>query len=115
MKSHTFRFILVFSLLLLPTVSLAVSNGQITNPLGNTKELVPFLDKIIDACLKLGAVIAVVALIYAGFLFVTAAGDEGKIDTAKSTILYTVIGIVILLGARAISAVIVNTVNSVGN
>lgn len=113
MKINTFRFVLIFSVLLLPLISLAQSAGQITNPLGSTKELIPFLDKIIDACLKLGAVIAVVALIYAGFLFVTAGGDEKKIETAKNTITYTVIGIIILLGARAISAVITNTVDSI--
>ena len=115
MKIHTFRFVLIFSVLLLPLLSLADGAGQITNPLGSTTELIPFLNKIIDACLKLGAVIAVVALIYAGFLFVTAGGDEGKIETAKNTILYTVIGIVILLGAKAIATVITNTVTSVGN
>jgi hypothetical protein len=116
MKSNILRFTFIFSAALLPFISLVAGDGsgKITNPLSSTEELIPFLNTIIDAGLKLGAVVAVVALIYAGFLFVTAAGDEGKIKTAKATILYTVIGIAILLGAKAISTVITNTVTAVG-
>jgi len=102
--------------MLFPIISLAEGDGsgKITNPLNSTEELLPFLTSIITAALKLGAVLAVVAIIYAGFLFVTAGGDEGKIKTAKNTILYTVIGIIILLGAQTIALVITNTVKSVG-
>lgn len=89
--------------------------GKITNPLGNkNSDLFSFIDTLIDAVLKLGSIVAVLAIIYAGFLFVTASGDEKKISTAKSVLLYAVIGIAILLGARALSAVIVNTVETVG-
>jgi type IV secretory pathway VirB2 component (pilin) len=59
--------------------------------------------------------VAVVAVILAGFMFVTAHGDEEKIKTAKKILLYAVIGMVILLGARMISEVIINTVTSVDN
>lgn len=106
------------SLLSLPLISSAATNQGsvgIKNPLGDGNDnLFKMIDTIIDALLKLGAVLAVIAIIFAGFKFVTAGGDEGKLKTAKAILLYTVIGIVILLGARIISAVVVETVTSVG-
>ena len=105
---------LFLGLLSLPSLALGQrsSGGKIENPLGND-DLLGFVDTIIDAALKIGAVVAVLAVIFAGFKFVTAQGDEEAISTAKKTLLYAAIGIVILLGARAISTVIINTVQGV--
>jgi len=111
---HIFNKIKKISLTSLFFLPLLISAENIKNPLGSTNSLFGFLDKIIDALLQLGAVVAAVAVIYAGFMFVTAQGDEGKIKTAKATLLYTVIGLAILLGARVIASVIENTIRSVG-
>lgn len=108
----------VLTLLSLPAFSLAAQGngmGQIQNPLGNVTDIFTFINILLDAVFKLGAVLAVIAIIYAGFLFVTASGDEEKIKTAKKTLLFTVIGIAILLGARIIAAVITTTVTNIGN
>ena len=88
------------------------SSNRIENPLKNNS-LIAFINSIIDAALLIGTVIAVLAIIFAGFRFVTAQGDEEQIKTAKRILLYAAIGIVILLGARMISDVIVNTITSV--
>jgi len=111
---HIFNKIKKISLTSLFFLPLLISAQNIKNPLGSTNSLFGFLNKIIDALLQLGAVVAAVAVIYAGFMFVTAQGDEGKIKTAKATLLYTVIGLAILLGARVIASVIENTIRSVG-
>jgi len=50
--------------------------------------------------------LAVVMIIYGGVLYVSAAGDEGKIDKGKKIIMYAIVGIVIIL----LSFAIVNTV-----
>lgn len=52
--------------------------------------------------LELTAVIAVVALVYAGILYVTDLGDGGNKDKAKSIIMWVVIGILVILGSYAI-------------
>lgn len=109
---HTIKITALVAVLSLPFLALG-ANGVIDNPLGEQKSLFVFLDTIIKALLQLGAVLAVIAVIYAGFTFVTAQGDEGKIKTAKSVLLYTVIGLAILLGAEIISAVIKNTITNV--
>ena len=94
----------------------SASKNEIENPLGEgNDDLFAFIETIIDVVLRLGAVVAVLAIIYAGFLFVTARGDEKQLETAKKVLLYTVIGMAILLGARALSTIIINTVTSVGD
>lgn len=115
MKTINHIQVLLLALLLsIPSLSFAATGPApgIKNPLKNDS-LIAFFNSIIDAALKLGAIVSVVAVILAGFMFVTAHGDEEKIKTAKKILLYAVIGMVILLGARMISEVIINTVTSV--
>ncbi len=86
--------------------------GQaIANPL-KFCSLEGLLDAILDAAIKLGTVILTLALIYTGFLFVAARGNEEKIKKARTALLYTIIGGLILLGSKAIQVVISDTVNS---
>ncbi len=56
--------------------------------------------------------IAVLAIIYSGFLFVAAKGNPGKLEEAKKIFYFTLIGIAILLGAEILSKVIESTVTS---
>ncbi len=86
---------------------------SIPNPLASGADsLYEFIDLIINTViLPLGGVIAVIYIIYAGFLFVTAQGNETKLETAKRAFLYAAIGTAVLLGAWAISAAIKATID----
>ncbi|MDP3874980.1 MAG: hypothetical protein U1C66_00395 [Patescibacteria group bacterium] len=66
------------------------------------------IDKII---LPIGGVLAVLAFIYSGFLYVTAQGNETKLATAHKALLYTSVGTAVLLGSWVIAKVIENTIN----
>jgi hypothetical protein len=74
--------------------------GQINGPVNGTlrEVILSFLYKALYF-LALGAVIMVVA---AGFYMVLSGGNEGAKDKAKKIILYVVIGLIIVLIARAI-------------
>jgi len=87
----------------------------IQNPLKNgTNSLYGFINLVInDIILPVGGVIAVIFIIYSGFLFVTARGNETKLATAKNAFLYAAIGTAILLGAWAISLAIENTIKQI--
>ncbi len=50
--------------------------------------------------------VAVIFAIYAGFIYVTSGGEQGRIKTAKDTLLYVVVGLVVVV----ISQVLVNFV-----
>ena len=86
--------------------------GGLVNPLNNINSLPDLLSAIIDAVVQLGAIILVLAIIYVGFKFVTAQGNEEKLRDARGALVWTVIGGLILLGAEAISIVIQQTVGS---
>ena len=83
--------------------SAGTTKGQpsITDPLG-VGGIQGLFNRIIDGLLLLAGPIAVIMLIYAGYLFVTAADNEEKVKTARSTIKYVVIGIAVLVLSKAI-------------
>jgi hypothetical protein len=74
--------------------------------------LFSFLRSIIDnIILPIGGVLAVLAFIFSGFLYVMAQGNETKLKTAHNALLYTAIGTAILLGSWVLAKVIETTVN----
>jgi hypothetical protein len=81
------------------------TSGGLTNPLKSCTfaELITNIAKIVA---QIGLPIAAIAIIYAGFLFVTAGGNEEKVTKARKTFLWTVIGTALLLGALAIAEAI---------
>lgn len=107
--------------------------GDVTDPLGTgggpnppTTEkfltlenptTITSLQALIQAIIKIVLIISipVIALfiIYSGFLFVSARGDPKKLETAKKTLLYTIIGAVVILAAWLIAQALVGTVQSV--
>lgn len=64
-----------------------------------------------EILLPIGGVIAVLMVMYSGFMYVTAQGDPGKIKKARDSLLAAVIGAAILLGAWVISTAITKTIN----
>lgn len=69
---------------------------------GTETGLAEVIGMIINAGLSLLGVIFVVLIIYAGFNWMTASGDESKIDTAKKTLSRAIIGLIITAGSYAI-------------
>ena len=64
--------------------------------------------------LPVGGVLAVLAFIYSGFLYVMAQGSETKLATAHKSLLYTSIGTAVLLGSWVLANVICNTIGQLG-
>ena len=85
------------------------SNVTLINPLGAGTDLPTLIIKIMDFVVNIGAIVVVFMLVYVGFLFVTARGNETKITEARKALLWTVVGALILLGAKAIAAGIMAT------
>jgi|GEM_PF-360497 ABC-type amino acid transport system permease subunit len=83
------------------------------NPLSGISDIPSLIAAVVDAIKKIGYYVVVVFIIYSGFLFVKARGNEKDLEKAKSALLYTFIGAVILLGASILSEVIKNTIDQV--
>lgn len=91
-------------------------DGKICNPLGDPNmKIQTLLLKILEGVIKIGLPIIVLAIIYSGFLFVTARGNSEKLGKAKDALLYSVIGAAILLGAVALAKLIESTVRALGS
>lgn len=52
--------------------------------------------------------IAVVMMIFGGFKYITSGGDSGKITTAKNTIIFAIIGLVIVAASQLIVNFVLN-------
>ena len=72
-------------------------------------DLVGSVTGILNAVIAVLGIVAVVVIIIGGVSYMTSSGDAGKVKKAKDTILYGVIGLVIV----ALSFAIVNFV--IGN
>lgn len=51
---------------------------------------------------------AMLMLIVAGFQYITSDGDSGKIQSAKNMIIYTIVGLVVVLMAESIVVFVLN-------
>lgn len=62
------------------------------------------LSMVIEAFLGLLGIIFIYLIVIAGYNYMTAAGDESKVEKATNTIQKAVIGLIIVIGAYAITA-----------
>jgi uncharacterized membrane protein YidH (DUF202 family) len=79
------------------------------NELGEARSAKEIILTIVKWLLSLVGTIAVISLVYGGFLYVSSQGDERKVDQAKHIILYSCIGLIII----GLSGVLVNVVISI--
>jgi len=54
-----------------------------------------FIIKIINWAIGFSAIVAVVMIVFAGFKYITANGDENKISSATKTLTYAIVGFVV--------------------
>lgn len=113
-------FLVVLFLILAPMVVLkadfspcAEGTGKLCNPLGDITELKDLIKKILIAVVKIGIPLVVLAIIYSGFLFVTAMGNSEKLTKAKDAFIWSLIGGAVLLGSWAIAELIITTVKEI--
>lgn len=71
--------------------------------------------KIIRVALGLLGIVALGIILYAGYLYMTAGGNEDQIGTAKKWIRNGVIGLVIILSAYAIVSFVINSLTEAIN
>jgi hypothetical protein len=77
------------------------------NPVGGSTGIIP---KIINVVLVAAGVAGVIAILIGGFEYAMSNGDSSKINTAKSTILYAVIGLIVAITAEVILKFVVKRI-----
>jgi len=91
--------------------TVGVGQGQnvsltIPNPLGETSDIYTLIEIITKFLIGLAIVITPIIIVYAGFLYITAAGNEEKVKTAQKVLIWALIGFALVLIARGVPALI---------
>lgn len=60
------------------------------------------ITQIVDILSVLVGIIAVIMIIFGGFRYITSGGDSSKVGSAKNTIIYAIVGLVIVAFAQFI-------------
>ena len=116
-----FKYLLTFFIISQPYLVHAIDivgdtgegdgSASLKNPL-RSNDLMEFLQELLDVIMVFAVPLIVFMIIYAGFLYVMARGNEAEVTKASRALLYAVIGGVIILGANIILAVISGTVDA---
>lgn len=69
--------------------------------------------KVVNIISIVVGVISIIFIIYGGFRYITSGGDSGKVGNAKNTLIYAVIGLVVVALAQVIVNVVLTTATSV--
>lgn len=88
-----------------------VEVGQQAGYNTSSPDLYDIISQIINTVLSLIGVIFVILIIYSGIIWMTAGGDESNVTKAKKILKQSIIGLIIVLGAYAISYFIIELFN----
>jgi len=103
-------------LLSMPLAALAVEANL--SQLGDTGlpdavPLVQIIGAIIGTILAILGVLLVILILYAGFLWMTSQGDKDKLKKAKDIIIQSIIGLLIIFAAYAITNFVFSALTNV--
>jgi hypothetical protein len=79
-------------------INCAQGNDQPSNLFGNGG----IVTTVINVLLLIVGILCVVMIIFGGIRYTTSAGDKGRIDGAKSTLIYAIVGLVVAIVAYAL-------------
>jgi hypothetical protein len=91
--------------------SSATIQFKLENPLKGSTTINGFLEKVLDAVVLLLTPVIVVMLLWTGFLFVKAQGNGEALESAKKSLLWTLVGAAIVLGAKGLAVAIGSTIS----
>lgn len=80
-----------------------------TNPNGTVTGVIK---KIINLFSLIVGAVSVIMIIYGGFKYITSGGNDGNVSGAKNTILYAVIGLIIVALAQVIVRFVLTKANA---
>lgn len=103
-------------MLLLPAAAMAQLSGsqsdlsEVQTAIGTdaTNDLPTLIGNGIAVLLSILGIIFVVLVVYAGFLYLTAAGDDSKVSKAKTLLAQSITGLIIIIASYAISAFVID-------
>lgn len=86
----------------------SVFADSLTNPLGSTVDIISIIAQIIRVVLGIVGIVTVVFVIYGGILMLVSAGNPERVKKGQDTLIWAVIGLVIIFGSYGIAQAIFN-------
>jgi hypothetical protein len=92
----------------------AALTGDCTTPSDNStgSDFATLAAKIINILSVIVGVVAVVMIIFGGFKYITSGGESGNVSGAKNTLVYAIVGLVIVALAQFIVHFVLNNVGN---
>jgi hypothetical protein len=101
-------------LLALPLFTLAFNAGAIPTNANNNFNISDLLDTVFSIFWPVVVAVVIILFVVAGFLFLTAQGDPGKVAQARQAVIWGVVGVAVILLGFAIVAIVRNQLNAGG-
>ncbi|HSE35565.1 MAG TPA: hypothetical protein VLB83_05610 [Candidatus Paceibacterota bacterium] len=114
LRSPSLRLFAAVSVIGLAPFLAQAYNNPIAGVWAGVDNIPVFLLKVIEMILPIAVALCVLFIIYAGFLFATAGGNEMQATKAKRVILWTLVGVALILGALVLEKAICETILSLG-
>lgn len=108
-----FSFLLGLITQLSSTPAFAAQNSTITNPI-EADTFLELVEAVARAITAIGIPLVAIFLVWSGFLFVTARGNEEQLKRAKATFFWSLVGGAVVIGAWALAVAIVNFAKGLG-
>lgn len=87
-------------------------SGKCAKNKADATRLNNFIRKIVNILSAIVGVVAVIMIIYGGFRYITSGGNDTSVTSAKNTILYAIIGLVVVALSQIIVHFVLGQVNS---
>jgi hypothetical protein len=91
---------------LVPFMSYAIPGYEPQGKITTLTGFGPIIQRVSAAMFGILMVISIILVLYAAFLYITAAGDSEKITKAGQTITYAVVGIIVALLASGVPDIV---------
>lgn len=89
-----------------PAMVSADAKGQVCNSIGGCDgggaDIQRVITQIVNILSAIGGIIAVIVIIVAGVKFITSGGDSSGVASARNTIIYAIVGLIIIAFAQII-------------
>ena len=90
------------------------SSSDCSQTSDGTDKINSIITTVINVFSVIVGVVAVIMIIIAGFRYITSGGDSNNVSSAKNTIIYAIIGLVIVALAQFVVRFVLNKVTTTG-
>ena len=106
MKKNTLLILPLIAFLIFPALGLAIDPLEEGDVPTDLESVITWMEVILDWVFSIVMILAILFMLVAAFLFLTAGGSPEKIATARQMLTYAVIGIAVALLAYVIPYIV---------